>query len=131
MSNPVVHFEVIGKDAPTLLGFYREAFGWDFGAPVRGAGISDYWLVQPDAGGIGGGIGAGPEGYRGHATFYIEVPDVARALETIEQHGGTTMMGPDKVPNGPVIALFKDPEGHVIGLTQSQAGMIAQRSQSR
>ncbi len=26
------------------------------------------------------------------------------------------MMGPDKVPNGPVIGLFRDPEGHTIGL---------------
>ena len=26
------------------------------------------------------------------------------------------MMGPDKVPNGPAIGLFRDPEGHTIGL---------------
>jgi hypothetical protein len=27
--------------------------------------------------------------------------------------------GPDRVPNGPVIALFSDPEGHVVGLVEA------------
>ena len=56
--------------------------------------------------------------YTGHVTFYIAVPDVARAFEEILAHGGTHMMGPDQVPNGPVIGLFKDPAGHTIGLVQ-------------
>jgi predicted enzyme related to lactoylglutathione lyase len=30
------------------------------------------------------------------------------------------MMGPDQVPNGPVIGLFTDPQGHVIGLVQPE-----------
>lgn len=34
----------------------------------------------------------------------------------IEAHGGSRTSGPDKVPNGPVVGLFNDPEGHAIGL---------------
>ena len=63
-----------------------------------------------------GGIGKAPEGYDGHVTFYVVVDDVEEAFGKIESHGGTRMMGPDKVPNGPVIGLFRDPEGHTIGL---------------
>ena len=73
-------------------------------------------LVQPDG---GAGIGACPDAsYQGHVTFYIEVPDVARALDAIEQRGGTKVMGPDAGPGGPIIGLFRDPEGHVIGVAQ-------------
>ena len=44
------------------------------------------------------------------------VDDIEDAFGKIESRGGTRMMGPDKVPNGPVIGLFRDPEGHTIGL---------------
>jgi predicted enzyme related to lactoylglutathione lyase len=73
-------------------------------------------VQRNEAGGIGGGIGKAPEGYEGHVTFYVYVPDVAAALGKIESIGGKKMMGPDQVPDGPIIALFEDPEGHVIGL---------------
>ena len=43
---------------------------------------------------------------------------VGAALDKIELLGGTRMMGPDQVPNGPVIGLFLDPQGHAIGLVE-------------
>jgi predicted enzyme related to lactoylglutathione lyase len=120
MGAPVVHFEITAKDAPALRAFYRDAFGWNIGDRVAGAGIPDYTIVETSSGaGIAGGIGAAPEGYDGHVTFYIQVPDVALALEAVERRGGTKMMGPSEVPGGPVIGLFEDPEGHVIGLVRN------------
>lgn len=119
MGNPVVHFEILGHDAGALRAFYREVFGWHIGDPMPGAGTADYTLVDPGGeGGIGGGIGERPEGYDGHVTFYIHVPDVAAALDAVERAGGRRMMGPDRVPGGPVIALFRDPDDRVVGLTQ-------------
>jgi len=61
----------------------------------------------------------GPEGYDGHVTFYIEVPDVEAALAKAESLGGTRTMGPDEVMEGLVIGLFQDPEGHVIGVVNT------------
>ncbi len=61
-------------------------------------------------------MGGGPEGYEGHVTFYVEVPDVEAALEKAEELGGSRMMGPDEVMEGLVIGLFSDPEGHVVGV---------------
>ena len=122
MGEPVVHFEVIGKDGEKLRSYYSELFGWEFGDPV---GPTNYAVVARDGNtnadgvGIGGGVGTAPEGYDGHVTFYVEVPDVAAALEKAESLGGTRMMGPDKVPEvGIEIALFTDPEGHVVGLVK-------------
>jgi uncharacterized protein len=125
MPHPVVHFEIISKDPVTLNAFYREAFDWNIPAePVAGGtGVPDYYMVLPDGeqppkAGINGGFGAAPEGYDGHVTFYIAVDDVGAALDRVERLGGTRMMGPDRVPNGPVIGLFMDPQGHTIGLVK-------------
>jgi predicted enzyme related to lactoylglutathione lyase len=120
MGNPVVHFEIITRGAPALREFYAGAFGWQ-PQPAPGAGDVEYAIVH-NRGGIDGGIGEAPEGYDGHVTFYIAVPDIGEALDTIERLGGTRMMGPDQVPGGPVIALFRDPNQHVVGLVQLQGG---------
>jgi uncharacterized protein len=117
MGNPVVHFEIISKDAAKLREFYSQAFNWEARA-ARGAGVADYALIHNETG-IDGGIGEIPEGYDGHVTFYIGVSDIERALEKIERLGGTRLMGPDRVPGGPTIALFRDPQAHVIGLVQT------------
>jgi uncharacterized protein len=117
MGQPVVHFEVIGKDPDKLRSFYSELFGWEFGQPV---GPTDYTVVDRNVNaagiGIGGGVGGVPEGYDGHVTFYVEVPDVEASLAKAESLGGKRMMGPDQVPGGPVIGLFSDLQGHVVGL---------------
>jgi predicted enzyme related to lactoylglutathione lyase len=113
MGQPVVHFEVIGKDPDKLRDYYGRLFGWSFGDPM---GPTDYATVQePD--GIGGGIGGVPEGYDGHVTWYVQVDDVEATLSEAESLGGRRMMGPDQVPGvGIVIGLLQDPEGHVIGV---------------
>jgi uncharacterized protein len=81
MGQPVVHFEVIGKDPDRLRSYYSQLFGWEFGDPV---GPTDYTLVERNTNaqdiGIPGGVGGVPEGYDGHVTFYVEVPDVEAAL---------------------------------------------------
>jgi predicted enzyme related to lactoylglutathione lyase len=68
--------------------------------------------------GIGGGIGTGPEGYSGHVTFYVEVPDVEAALAKAESLGGSRIMGPEKMMDQIEIGLFSDPEGHIIGVVK-------------
>jgi uncharacterized protein len=119
VGQPVVHFEVIGKDPAQLRSYYGELFDWEFGAPI---GPTDYTVVDREANtnaegiGIGGGIGGVPEGYDGHVTFYVEVPDVGASLARAEELGGKRFMGPDQVPGGPTIGLFADPQGHMIGL---------------
>ena len=121
MGQPVVHFEVIGKDGEKLQSYYSELFGWS----VDASNPMGYGIVQregntnSDGAGIGGGVAKGPEGYEGHVTFYVEVPDVAEALAKAEELGGSKIFGPDEVPGmGLVLGQFKDPEGHVIGLVQ-------------
>ena len=125
MGQPVVHFEVVGKDAKKLWDYYSNLFGWKVEA--MGEGPTEYGVVSREDNvnsegvGIGGGIGGGPEGYDGHVTFYVEVPDVEAALAKAEELGGTRMMGPDKPMEGLEIGLFTDPEGHTIGVVKGSA----------
>ena len=128
MGQPVVHFEIVGKDAEKMQSYYSELFGWEI--ENFGSGPTTYGLVNREANtnedgiGIGGGVGGGPEGYEGHVTFYVEVPSVEEALAKAESLGGSRTMGPDQVPGGPVIGLFTDPEGRTVGVVE--AGTAAQ-----
>ena len=68
--------------------------------------------------GIGGGITGGPDGYEGHVTFYVAVPDIEASLQKAESLGGTRIFGPETIMEGLELGQFKDPEGHVIGLVK-------------
>jgi predicted enzyme related to lactoylglutathione lyase len=66
MSNPVVHFEIIGTDGPGLRDFYQGVFDWK---PQVMPGPMDYATVAGGGGGIAGGDTA-------RVTFYVQVGDI-------------------------------------------------------
>jgi uncharacterized protein len=123
MPQPVVHFEVIGKNPDRLRRYYGDLFGWTLDTPSPVAmevsdadsyGFLD--LVTADDGtGIRGGIGGG-ESYDSHAVFYVGVENVEAALLRAECLGGTRVMGPATSPNGLVVGHFRDPDGTLIGV---------------
>ena len=123
MGQAVVHFEVVGKDGEKLQRYYAELFGWNVNAdnPMQYGMVDakDNTSMTGDNG-IGGGIGQGPDGYEGHVTFYVAVPDVEQALQKAESLGGTRVMGPEKLMDMVELGQFKDPEGNVIGLVKDQ-----------
>jgi hypothetical protein len=123
MSQPVVHFEVIGQDPTRLRKYFGELFGWQFETPSPVApevsepqnyGFLDR-IISADGVGIPGGVGGGA-GYAGHAVFYVGVPNVEAALQRAEELGGIRVMGPATSPNGLVVGHFTDPEGTLIGV---------------
>jgi uncharacterized protein len=119
MGQPVVHFEVIGKDGKVLQDYYSELFGWEINADnPMGYGLIDREAnLGGDGTGIAGGIAGGPDGYEGHVTFYVEVPDVEAALAQAERLGGSRVFGPEEMSQvGIILGQLTDPEGHMIGL---------------
>ena len=121
MGQAVVHFEVVGKDGDKLQSYYSELFGWN----INSDNPMNYGMVDgkdnktaDGSGGIGGGVGQGPEGYGGHVTFYVAVPDIEEALAKAESLGGTRVMGPETIMDMIELGQFKDPEGHLIGLVK-------------
>src|SRR3954462_8484076 len=114
MGQPVVHFEIIGKDGPKLISYYSGLFGWDIAAsnPMGYGVVQRDGNTNADGAAIGDGVAGGTEGYEGHVMFYVEVPDVEEGLAKAESLGGSRVMGPDEVPGmGIVLGHFKDPEG--------------------
>ena len=113
MGQPVVHFEVVGKDIDKLKGFYSELAGWTYDQPPEATqeGVPPYALVQRNSDSeIGGGIGVGPEGYEGHVTFYVEVPDVeARRRRVVADVGGHGRRRQHRSELGRVRRLMDEP----------------------
>ena len=120
MPNPVVHFEIIGRDQQLLEGFYGDVFGWKITKAMEGYSLVD--TMSKPGSGIGGGIGAAEEARR-HLTFYVSVTDINAALAAIEVKGGKKGFGPHPIPDGGMIADFLDPEGNLIGLVQPPPGL--------
>jgi predicted enzyme related to lactoylglutathione lyase len=122
VGQPVVHFEVVGKDGTKLQRYYGELFGWEPDAdnPMNYGMVSREDNLGRDGVGIGGGVGQGPEGYEGHVTFYVAVPDVEEALQKAESLGGQRVMGPEDIMGQVVLGQFKDPEGNMVGVVQGE-----------
>jgi uncharacterized protein len=105
--HPVVHFEIGCANQPETQGFYQNVFGW-----------------QPNAGGIIHADGPGIPGHivsLGHephqyVTVYIQVPDMAAALEKVMANGGQKVVGPIPLPTGQHFAWIKDNGGNLLGL---------------
>jgi predicted enzyme related to lactoylglutathione lyase len=122
MSNPVVHFEIIGTQPEHLRSYYRELFGWQSDSSPVSEAVSEpdnYGFIEristPDGVGIPGGIGGGLA-YSSGAIFYVGVSDVEEALQRAEQLGGSRVLGPSRAPSGLVIGQFTDPQGNRIGV---------------
>ncbi len=130
MPQPVVHFEIIGRDPDALRRFYADLFDWQADTDAQVAPeVSDagaYGFIDrtslPDGTGIPGGIGGGAR-FAPKTVFYVFVDDVAAALADAERLGGRTVMGPAANPNGELtVAHFTDPEGNLIGLAGPSSG---------
>jgi predicted enzyme related to lactoylglutathione lyase len=126
MGQPVVHFEIIGRDPARLRTYYGDLFGWEFAtgdaATEAVSQPGNYGFVDGsttgDGTGLNGGV-AGGEGYEHRVLFYVGVPDVEAALQRAENLGGTRRMGPEPEGASPgdlVVGHFTDLEGNLIGL---------------
>ena len=123
MVDPVVHFEIIGRNPAALREFYSALFGWSFDtdspvAPsVSEAGQYGFLDAVPSGGdGIPGGVGGGAA-FGPHTLVYVGVADVAASLARALELGGSPALAPEANPSGKlVVAQFRDPEGNLIGL---------------
>ena len=117
MSNPVLHFEIVCKDAGAGQGFYRDLFDWK----ITSDNPWNYGLVEKGSeDGIGGGItGMNPEMSQPGVMIYVEVEDLQATLDKAESLGGKTTMPIMEIPGMVTLAHFSDPDGNIIGIVQS------------
>ena len=110
MGTHIVHVEVVGKDGASLQDFYKQLFGWSLETDNPGG----YGMYRQ--GELTAGIGATQDGTAGHVTFYVHADDPKAVLAKAEELGGRVIMPLTEVAPETTIALFTDPEGHVVGL---------------
>lgn len=119
MGAPVVHWEIISRDAARLQEFYSKLFGWSINAnnPMQ------YGLVNTGSKtGIGGGIGAPDPNAPSFTavTFYAAVDDIDGALNKAVSLGATIVVPVTVVPNMVTFCQFRDPDGNVIGMVKNE-----------
>jgi predicted enzyme related to lactoylglutathione lyase len=109
---PVVHWEVIARDASRQAAFYGELFNWEIGeGPIM--------QVPPGLGGPEPGPGGHiRQGDRPGVVLYVQVRDLRASLARAVALGGTLVTEPFDVPGGPTLAAVDDPEGNPLVLVQ-------------
>ena len=121
MGNPVVHFEIAGKDAESLSEFYSSLFDWDAGGEMAG-GVHG---LEPGAeNGVCGHILPTTDDMpvSNYVSIYVEVDDLQASLDKAESLGGKTCVPPTVIPGGNgSFAMFLDPSGNCTGLYKPEA----------
>ena|SRR5262252_1285534 len=111
----VAHLEIAGKGGEALKRFYDSLFGWWIRSEPCGEQVA-YW-IDPNAAGIQSAIrGATHNG----VIPYVEVDDVLENLCYAEELGGGIIELPHEIVfdgRRPTVALFADPEGNHLGLS--------------
>lgn len=119
MGAPVVWWEINTGNAARLQEFYTKLFGWEVNAnnPMQ-YGVVSTGNKKGIAGGIGQNDPAMPPPPA--VTFYVEVEDLQEMLNKAVGIGATIVMPVTEIPNMVTMAMFRDPEGNVIGMIKSQ-----------
>jgi hypothetical protein len=100
-----------GQGRPALQKFYSDIFDWKLDTD-----LPDGYGMARDESGFTSGIGPTRDGSAGQVTFYVHSEDPARVLRRVEELGGRVLMPLTEVAKDTTIALFADPEGHVVGI---------------
>lgn len=118
MANPIVHFEIIGKDGKKTQKFYADLFGWK----VDANNPMNYGMVEAGAKhGIGGGIGGSQPGEHPRVTVYAEVDDPQKYLDRAVKMGSKVVLPVTTIMDGVTIAIFIDPDGNSFGLSKARS----------
>jgi uncharacterized protein len=117
----VVHFEIPADDPQRVSTFFESVFGWK---TQKWDGPVDYWMVmtgEPGSPGIDGGLLVKSQG-NPMVVNTIDVDDLDAVIAKIESNGGTITAPKMAVPGVGWMAYFKDTEGNVHGIMQSDEG---------
>jgi len=114
----VVHFEIDAKKPEKAITFYEKVFGWKI---EKWKGPVEYWLIttgKEKEPGIDGGLSKRTEAEPSTVNT-IDVTSVDEYTKKVEENGGKIIRPKRAVPGVGWMAYFKDPEGNVWGIMES------------
>jgi len=119
----VVHFEIHAENPERAAAFYRKVFDWQI---TKWDGPAEYWLITtgPDSEpGINGAILPRQGSINGDSVIAyvctIDVANIDEAIANARAQGGTEALPKMAVPGVGWLAYFKDTEGNIFGILQS------------
>lgn len=121
----IVHFEIPTEDSDRANTFYKSVFDWNL-SPMQGMDYtvaittpSDEQTGMPSQpGAINGALFPRTDNLK-TPIITLDVEDVDAALAQVEAAGGSVVQGRDAVPGMGWYAYFKDTEGNVLGVWQT------------
>jgi predicted enzyme related to lactoylglutathione lyase len=123
MGHRVVHWQILSADPDAAADFYASALGWTVSEPDA----IGYRSVETGAsGGIDGGIWPIPPGTPEAVQLFVEVANVATALDEVIRCGGKLVMPAQTLPEGDTIGLAADPLGRPFGLLKRRTAITAE-----
>jgi predicted enzyme related to lactoylglutathione lyase len=114
----VVHFEIDARKPEKAITFYEKVFGWKI---EKWKGPVEYWMIatgKEKEPGINGGLSKRTEAEPSTVNT-IDVPSVDKYTKKVEENGGKIIRPKRAVPGVGWMAYFKDPEGNVWGIMES------------
>jgi uncharacterized protein len=113
---PGVMVEILAKDQESMKSFYGKVFDWQYCNGEEGFAYVHYKSgLQPRLAGVGQSLEGSDPVMAPGSHFYLQVEDLEAALQKVTEAGGTQILG-RTTRDGYTFAMFKDPEGNVIGL---------------
>ena len=126
MAGRVVHFEIPYDDGDRARSFYGKAFGWqiqdmpDMGYTLVMSGPSgEQGPTEP--GFINGGMMQREDPFMA-PNLVIDVDNLEFALKAVNEAGGKTVSERQAVGDMGFTAYFKDTEGNLVGLWETNTG---------
>ncbi|MER6350208.1 VOC family protein [Streptomyces sp. NPDC001595] len=105
--------ELLTRDPARAKTFYTTVFGWTVGASDR---YPQWGVDGADFGGMVTMDDKFPHEVPPHWLPYFAVADVDDSAATATEADGTVLMEPTSLPDGPRIAVLRDPQGAVFGV---------------
>jgi predicted enzyme related to lactoylglutathione lyase len=118
--NPVIGFQITAQDFAGLNEFYAQSFGWDI-TPGPHENVTAIAAGPADAGDFEGSTIARGEHIPDYVSLCIGTHDIEATVARTLAHGATLIRPPFELPQGDVLAIVSDPEGHVLTLVQKVA----------
>jgi predicted enzyme related to lactoylglutathione lyase len=104
--------ELITTDNAAALHFYGELFGWKKESEYDMGPMGKYLLYGQNGKWYGGMMTKTPDMPMPPTwVYYVQVDDIAAAVERAKERGGKLIMGPMEVPGGTHVAQLFDPQG--------------------
>ncbi len=116
MVHGFMHVEIPSANLQRAGRFYHDVFDWKMNYVAE----ADYMQFET-GGGINGAFYHSPDHAGGQGVVvYIQVEDIEGTLEWINKEGGKTLVPRTVVEKMGSFALFRDPDGNVLGIWQNE-----------